>query len=1010
MKQVITYTIAMFCLVKFSIATTWTISVSGLTYTPDSITINFGDTVQFAIGGAHDAQEVSQATWQNNQSSPLAGGFYVPFGGGTLSGLTLGTHYYVCTSHAAAGMKGRIVVVPPVVIPNVWINEIHYDNAGADTLEGYEIAGPAGTNLACFRVFRYSGASGGIVYGTDTLTGVIPNQACGFGTVWFGFQSGGLQNATDGLVLAYDPIATGCGVVNADTVLQFLSYEGVFTPNSGRAIGLASTNIGVAESSSTLIGSSLQLGGVGTSYSTFTWQPASTATRGLVNTNQFFCGAPQATYSFRPTSITVSENAGTIVAGYVRGENVLLASQTVQVEIRSGNGNAADINNYTTQTFTFTPGGVDSLPFNLTITDDVVFEGTETIVFALRNPSANGAIGTDSLFTLTITDNDVPAPAVSFAVNAITVNEAAGSISLEVTMANANSSSTSVNVTLMSGGSATQGTDFNFTPATVTFPANSNTSQFVSVGIVDDNFVEGTESFQLMLSGVTNGGVIGTNDMVTVTINDNDTIPVGACSDLFFSEYIEGTSNNKAIEIYNPTPNAVNLSEYSVLRYTNGNTTPSVFGPRGVLQPGDVFVVANTQADSLIKLQADTLSGLMTFDGNDAIALIHFTDTLDVIGVIGQDPGSTGWAVDTATTKDRTLVRNYYTYGGNKDWAIARTTWKAYRVNMLDSLGAHHTAPCGSVEPGTIRFIQSSSTVNEDAGAVMVFIESVNNTGLPIEYTAVRNITTSTATALTDYTFSNRTFTNNGGTVTDTVYVNVIDDNLIESTETVVLNITAVTPNAIVADTVFTLNITDNDILAVSFNGTSSVVTEDVVTAYVKVIITSPVPTPTSVTVSQTSGSATANVDYFFNDTTITFAANSTDTILLPVAIVDDNIDESNEQINFNLLNPTNGAVLGISAYTLFIIDNDSTVGISNVEFDRSFQMYPNPAKTILNFSSRDIDYEVAINSVDGTVVHTAQYLVGTASCDISNLPAGMYFVHIRSGQNYTVRKFIKQE
>jgi plastocyanin len=472
-------------------ATVWNVTAPGLFFSPDSIRITFGDTVDFQISSSHNAQEVSLATWNLNQTTPLTGGFSVPFGGGLLTGLTVGTHYYVCDNHASSGMKGKIVVVPApptVVIPNVWINEIHYDNNGTDTLEGYEIAGPAGTNLACYRVIRYTGGGGGIVYRVDTLSGIIPNQACGYGTVWFGYGTNSLQNATDGLVLSYDPQATGCGVNNVDTVIQFLSYEGSFTATNGRAQGLISTNIGVSESATTPVGFSLQLGGVGTTYASLTWQSASAATLNALNNNQFFCGAPQATYSFRPTSKTVNEGDGTVIAGYVRGSNVLISTQTVEVAIKSGSGNAQDINNYTTRTFTFTPGGIDSLPFNLTITDDIIVEGTESIVFALRNPSANGIVGTDSLFTLTIIDNDVTAPVVAFQNTTALVNENVGSFTIEVTIANANNNPTSVGVMLMSGGTATLNTDYSFSPATLTFPANSNTSQFITVNVVDDNF------------------------------------------------------------------------------------------------------------------------------------------------------------------------------------------------------------------------------------------------------------------------------------------------------------------------------------------------------------------------------------------------------------------------------------------------------------------------------------------------------------------------------------------
>jgi len=87
----------------------------GNTFIPDSIQINVGDTVRFAIGNTHDAREVSFNTFQSGGNSPLANGFQTAFGGGLLlpSQLSVGIHYYVCTPHASMGMKGVINVVSP---------------------------------------------------------------------------------------------------------------------------------------------------------------------------------------------------------------------------------------------------------------------------------------------------------------------------------------------------------------------------------------------------------------------------------------------------------------------------------------------------------------------------------------------------------------------------------------------------------------------------------------------------------------------------------------------------------------------------------------------------------------------------------------------------------------------------------------------------------------------------------------------------------------------------------
>jgi len=89
----------------------WTITSSGTTFSPATITMVHGDSVNFAIASIHNAVEVSQTVWNANGNSPVIG-FSVPYGGGTVlpASLAAGTHYYVCTPHATFGMKGIIIV------------------------------------------------------------------------------------------------------------------------------------------------------------------------------------------------------------------------------------------------------------------------------------------------------------------------------------------------------------------------------------------------------------------------------------------------------------------------------------------------------------------------------------------------------------------------------------------------------------------------------------------------------------------------------------------------------------------------------------------------------------------------------------------------------------------------------------------------------------------------------------------------------------------------------------
>ncbi len=163
-----------------------------------------------------------------------------------------------------------------VRLPEVWINELHYDNNGVDVNEFVELAGPAGDNVNGWMLVAVDGATGA-QYGRRKLSGTFPNQQNGIGTLSFTFP--GLQDgAPDGIA-----IVTANG-----TLMQFVAYEGSFQGVGGVLAGRTATDIGVSESTTSAAGLSLQLGGAGSGYTQFAWQNSLTATPGARNTNQTF--------------------------------------------------------------------------------------------------------------------------------------------------------------------------------------------------------------------------------------------------------------------------------------------------------------------------------------------------------------------------------------------------------------------------------------------------------------------------------------------------------------------------------------------------------------------------------------------------------------------------------------------------------------------------------------------------------------------------------------------------
>ncbi|MFY9341701.1 MAG: endonuclease [Planctomycetota bacterium] len=164
---------------------------------------------------------------------------------------------------------------PRVRVPEVWINELHYDNTGADVNEFVELAGPAGENVNGWLLLAVDGATGQ-AYARRQLSGTFGNQQNGIGTLSFPFP--GLQDGPDGIA-----VITGDGVV-----MQFVAYEGAFVGNGGLLTGRVAGDIGVSEAATSAVGLSLQLGGTGSGYAQFTWQGSLAATPGARNTNQTF--------------------------------------------------------------------------------------------------------------------------------------------------------------------------------------------------------------------------------------------------------------------------------------------------------------------------------------------------------------------------------------------------------------------------------------------------------------------------------------------------------------------------------------------------------------------------------------------------------------------------------------------------------------------------------------------------------------------------------------------------
>ncbi|MDF1503940.1 DNA/RNA non-specific endonuclease [Roseisolibacter sp. H3M3-2] len=229
--------------------------VASVTVAPSPATVNVGATTTLtATARDANAQTVAGVTFTWTSSDAAVA---TVSAAGVVEGKAQGTA--TITAAAPNGVSGTATVtVNQVTAPpasDVRISEIHYDNDGTDAGEAVEIEGVAGGSLAGWTLVLYTGSTGA-TYGTapTALTGVIPAQCDGRGTLSFTFPVNGLQN---GGTAASEP--DGIALVNPQgEVVEFLSYEGSFTATAGPANGRTSVDIGVDEDPAPPTGQSLQ--------------------------------------------------------------------------------------------------------------------------------------------------------------------------------------------------------------------------------------------------------------------------------------------------------------------------------------------------------------------------------------------------------------------------------------------------------------------------------------------------------------------------------------------------------------------------------------------------------------------------------------------------------------------------------------------------------------------------------------------------------------------------------
>lgn len=198
-----------------------------------------------------------------------------------------------------------------------------------------------------------------------------------------------------------------------------------------------------------------------------------------------------------------------------------------------------------------------------------------------------------------------------------------------------------------------------------------------------------------------------------------------AYADLYFSEYIEGSSNNKALEIYNSGSEAINLSGHKVEMYFNGSASAGLtINLTGTIPAQGVFVLAHGGANPTILASANQTNSSGWFNGDDAIVLKNGDTILDSIGQVGFDPG-TEWGTGLTSTADNTLRRKTSITSGDSAINFSfnpAEEWEGYAQDTFDHLGTYQGSSNGGGNNG-------GGNSSDNCGESATLISSIQGSG-----------------------------------------------------------------------------------------------------------------------------------------------------------------------------------------------------------------------------------------------------------------------------------------
>lgn len=681
------------------------------------------------------------------------------------------------------------------------------------------------------------------------------------------------------------------------------------------------------------------------------------------------------TLAFQTTALSVNETGGTAQLSVTRTDG---SDGAVSVSFATAFGTAT-VADFTAASGTLNWANGDSATksFNVTITNDSLFEPDEVFTASLANVTGGAALGADTA-TVTIVSEDLPQRGTLAMANAaVTVDETAGTVTLTVNRTGGSDGAVGVGWETAPGTATVA--DFGPDAGTLNWADGDAAPKTFTVAITDDTLFEPDEVFTAMLSNATGGAAIGA-DTTAVTIQSNEAPVSGTIRMAATAASVDETAGTivLSVERIGGSDNAVGVSFASAtetagagdftatsgtLSWANGESTAKTITVPitndTAFEPDETFTVnlSNVTGGAALGTPTTTVT-IVSEDPPQRGTLAMAAATASVIENLGsvsipvsRSGGADGAvSVDYATATGTGGAADFTSASGTLSWADGDSAPKSiviavtndtlfepdetFTVNLSNAtggaaLGAATTTVTivseDAPQRGTLAMASGAATVNETAGTVTI---SVTRSGGTDGAVGVSYATTAGTASAADFLAASGTLTwADGDSGTKSFDVGVTNDAVVENDEVFAVTLSNPTGGAALGTASTTVTITDDDILVVpgtlGLTQAAVTVSETAGTAVLTVTRSNGLGGAVSVDYSAVGGSAEAGEDFAAAAGTLSWAGGEGGSKSITITLLDDTLVESDETFTVRLENAQGGAGIGLASATVTVQSED---------------------------------------------------------------------------------------